>query len=232
MQPVMDGSSSFISCRCFWAWFRRCVSDFEYIWETTTCDRPFWLSCMKADLTFSEHPQLTIFTNKYGGDTFNDVPLLCILCALTMLFEISSLAVSDKSLDIWSINTDLVSNQELLLDCWYLMVLNIKVFLRDLFCRSSISIYNLVIVSNCLLILSLCSFISNFKLSISSLLLLALALASSAFFSICSILMYTSLAVVSNFSSIETSLLLNSSNFSLSSALNSSKLSLVLSRHN
>ena len=88
---------------------------------------------MKADLTFSENSQLTIFTTKYGGDPFDDVPLLCTLCALSMFFEISSLEVSGKTLDIWSIKTDLVSDQELSLACWYLMFLNIKVFLRDLY---------------------------------------------------------------------------------------------------
>ena len=88
---------------------------------------------MKADLTFSENSQLPIFTTKYGGDPFDDVPLLCTLCALSMIFEISSLEVSGKTLDIWSIKTDLVSDQELSLACWYLMFLNIKVFLRDLY---------------------------------------------------------------------------------------------------
>ena len=58
---------------------------------------------MKADLNFSENSQLTIFNTKYGGDSFDDVPLLCTLCALSMLFEISSLVVSGKTLDIWSI---------------------------------------------------------------------------------------------------------------------------------
>ena len=55
---------------------------------------------MKADLTFSENSELTIFATKYGGDPFDDVPLLC---TLSMLFEISSLVVSGKTLDIWSI---------------------------------------------------------------------------------------------------------------------------------
>ena len=55
---------------------------------------------MKADLTFSENSQLTIFTTKYGGDPFDDVPLLCTLCALSIFFEISSLEVSGKTLDI------------------------------------------------------------------------------------------------------------------------------------
>ena len=237
----MEGSSSLFSCRSFRAWFRRSVSDFEYIWESKTRDRHFWFSCTKADLTFSENSQLTIFSTKYGGDPFDDVPLLCTLCALSVLFEISFLVVSGKALDIWSMSTDLVSDKEFSLAFWYLMFLNIKVFLRDLFFSSSISLSNLLIVSNCLLILSLCSYISNFKLSISSLLLLALALASSAFYSLGSILIYLSLAVVSNFSSIGTSLWLNSSNFSWSSALISPKLSLLtvaraaifsLSRHN
>ena len=71
--PCMEGSSPFISCWCFRAWFRQNVSDFEYIWEMKTCDQPFWFSCMKADLTFSENSQLTIFSTKYGGDPFNDV---------------------------------------------------------------------------------------------------------------------------------------------------------------
>ena len=66
-------------------------SDIKYIWETKTCDRPFWFSCMKADLTFSQNSQLTIFTAKYGGDPFDYVPLLCTLCALSMFFEISCL---------------------------------------------------------------------------------------------------------------------------------------------
>ena len=48
---------------------------------------------------FSENSQLTIFTTKYGGDPFDDVPLLCTLCALSMIFEISSLQVSGKTLD-------------------------------------------------------------------------------------------------------------------------------------
>ena len=68
---------------------------------------------MKVDLTFSENSQLSIFTIKYGGDPFDDVPLLCILCALSMLFEISSLVVSGKILDISSISTGLVVDQEL-----------------------------------------------------------------------------------------------------------------------
>ena len=55
---------------------------------------------MKADLNFSENSQLTIFNTKYGGDSFDDVPLLCTLCALSMLFEISFLVVSGKTLDI------------------------------------------------------------------------------------------------------------------------------------
>ena len=131
----MKGFSFFISCRYFRACFRRRDSYFKYIWETKTCDGPFWFSCMKADLTFSENSQLPIFTTKYGGDPFDDVPLLCTLCALSMIFEISSLEVSGKTLDIWSIKTDLVSDQELSLACWYLMFLNIKVFLRDLYVK-------------------------------------------------------------------------------------------------
>ena len=55
---------------------------------------------MKADLSFSENSELTIFATKYGGDPFDDVPLLCTLCALSKLFEISSLVVSGKTLDI------------------------------------------------------------------------------------------------------------------------------------
>ena len=111
-----------------------------------------WSSCMKADLTFSENSQLTIFTTKCGGDLFDDVPLLCTLCALSMFFEISSLEVSGKTLDIWFIKTDLVLDQELWSACWYLIFLNIKVFLRDLFFSSSISLSNSLIVSNFLLI--------------------------------------------------------------------------------
>ena len=159
----MEGSSSFISCWCFRARFRRQVSEFDYILETKTCDhfdsrKPFWFSCMKANLTFSENSQLTIFTTKYGGDPFDDVPLLCTLCALSMFFEISSLEVSVKTLDIWSIKTDLVSDQEPSSACWYLMFLNIKFFLRDLFFSSFISLSNSLIVSNYLLIFSLCFF--------------------------------------------------------------------------
>ena len=97
------------------------MSDVEYIWETKTCDRPLWFSSKKADLTFSENTQLTIFTTNYGGDLFDDVPLLCTLCALSKFFEISSLVVSGKTLDIWSISTDLVLDQELSSACWYLM---------------------------------------------------------------------------------------------------------------
>ena len=160
----MEESSFFISCWCFRAWFPLRVNDFEYIWETKTCDRPFWFSCMKADLTFSENSQLTIFTTKYGGDPFDDVPLLYTLCALSMFLEISSLEVSGKTLDIWFIKTDLVSDQELSSACWYLVFLNIKVFLRDLFFSSCISLCNSLIVSNCLLIFSLYNFISIFKL--------------------------------------------------------------------
>ena len=110
---VWRGLLFFISCQCFRAWFRRRVSEFEYIWETKTCDRPFWFSFMKADSIFSENFQLTIFATKYGGDLFDDVPLLCTLCALSMFFEISSLEVSGKTLDIWFIKTDLVSDQKL-----------------------------------------------------------------------------------------------------------------------
>ena len=40
---------------------------------------------MKADLTFSENSELTIFVTKYGGDPFGDVPLLCTLCALSVI---------------------------------------------------------------------------------------------------------------------------------------------------
>ena len=43
---------------------------------------------------------MTIFTTKYDGGPFDDVPLLCTLCALTMFFEISSLVISGKTLDI------------------------------------------------------------------------------------------------------------------------------------
>ena len=128
---------------------------------------------------------------------------------LSMFFKISLLVISGKTIDIWSISNDLVLDQELSLTCWYLMFLNIKVFLRNLFFSSSISSSNSLIVSNCLLIFSLCYSFQTSN-SLSSLLLLALALASSAFFSICSILMYISLVVVSNFS-------MKSSNFSLSS---------------
>ena len=55
---------------------------------------------MKAGFTFSEISHLTIFTAKYGGDPFDDVPLLCTLCALSMFFEISSFVVSGKTKDI------------------------------------------------------------------------------------------------------------------------------------
>ena len=200
----MEGSSFFISCRCFRAWFWQRVEGLRIHLRTKTYDRPFWFSCMK-------NSQLTIFTTKYGGDRFDDVPLLCTLCALSMFFEISSLEVLGTTLDNWFIKTDMVSDQGPLSACWYLMFLNIKIFLRDLFFSSSISLSNSLIVywfadfllTNCLLIFPLCSFISNFKLSISSLLLLALALASSAFFYICSILMYISLAVVSHVSSMK-----------------------------
>ena len=120
-------------------------SDIKYI----------WFSCNKADLTFSQNSQLTIFTAKYGGDPFDDVPLLCTLCALSMFFEISSLWVSGETLDIWLIKTDLVSNQEHSSACWYLIFFNIKVFLRELFFSSSISLSNSLIVSHCLLIFSL-----------------------------------------------------------------------------
>ena len=41
---------------------------------------------MKADLTFSQNSQLTILTTKYGGDPFDDVPLLCTWGALSILF--------------------------------------------------------------------------------------------------------------------------------------------------
>ena len=192
------------------------VSDFKYIWETKTCDPPVWSS-------FSENSQLTIFTTKYGGDPFDDVPLLCTLCALSMFFEISSLEVSDKTLDIWFIKTDLVLDQELWSACWCLIFLNIKVFLRDLFFSSSISLSNSLIVSNFLLMFSLCSFISNFKLC---LITVIANISFGVFFSICSILMHISLAMVSNFYSIEISSLVKSSNFPLSSTLFSSKLSL------
>ena len=33
---------------------------------------------MKADLTFSQTSQLTILTTKYGGDPFDDVPLITV----------------------------------------------------------------------------------------------------------------------------------------------------------
>ena len=133
--------------------------------------------------------------------------LKCALSVLSMFFKISLLVISGKTLDIWSISNDLVLDQELSLACWYLMFLNIKVFLRNLFFSSSISSSNSLIVSNCLLIFSLCY---SFQTSNSLPSLLLLALASSAFFSICSILMYISLVVVSDFS-------MKSSNFSLSS---------------
>ena len=55
---------------------------------------------MKDDLTFSENSQLTIFTTKYVDDPFDDVSLLCTLCALSMFFKISSLLVSGKTLDV------------------------------------------------------------------------------------------------------------------------------------
>ena len=67
---------------------------------------------------------------------------------LSQPFQISSLMVSGRALGIWSISTDLVLDQELLLACWYLIFLNIKVFLRGLFFSSSISLSNLLIVSN------------------------------------------------------------------------------------
>ena len=82
--------------------------------------------------------------------------LKCALSVLSMFFKISLLVISGKTLDIWSISNDLVLDQELSLACWYLMFLNIKVFLRNLFFSSSISSSNSLIVSNCLLIFSLC----------------------------------------------------------------------------
>ena len=125
---------------------------------------------MRADLTFSENSHLTIFTTKFGGDSFDDAPLLCTPCTLSMFFKISSLVVSGKTLDIWSISTYLVSDQELSSAWWILMFLNIKVFLRDLLFSSSISLSNSLIVSNWF-----SHFILSFQTlnSISSLLLLA-----------------------------------------------------------
>ena len=55
---------------------------------------------MKADLAFSGNSHLTIFTTKYGSDPFDDASLLFTLCALSMFFEIYSLEVSGKTLDI------------------------------------------------------------------------------------------------------------------------------------
>ena len=103
---------------------------------------------MKADSAFSENSQLTIFTTKYGGYPFDDVPLLCTLCALSMFFEISSLVFSGKTLDIWSISTDLMLDKEFPSACWYLMFSNIRVFLRDLFFSTFTSLSNSLIVSN------------------------------------------------------------------------------------
>ena len=97
---------------------------------------------------FFWNSQLTIFTTKYGGDPFNDVPLLCnSLCSLYVIQDF--LLVSGKAQDIWSISTALVSDQELLLASWYLAFLNIKVFLRHLFFSSSIWLSNLYTITNC-----------------------------------------------------------------------------------
>ena len=174
---------------------------------------------------------MTIFATKYGGGLLDGVPLLCTLYALSIFFEIFYLfiyfiffVVSAKTLDIWSTRTDLVSDQQFSLAWWYLMLLCLRVFLRNLFFSFPTSLSNWHIVSNCLLVLSFWSFILNFKLYTLSLLLLALALVSSPFFSVSSILIYIYLSVASNVSSI----LLKSSIFSLISALVSSKLLLVL----
>ena len=125
-------------------------AEHKWFWihlETKTCNRPFWFSCMKADLTFSETPSWpSLLLNMVVIHSM--MYLYCVtLCVLSVIQDF--LLVPGKTLDIWSISTDLVSDQELLLASWYLMFLNIKVFLRDLFFSSSIWLSNLYNITNC-----------------------------------------------------------------------------------
>ena len=71
---------------------------------------------------------------------------LCVLSLCSLRFLLLWFQVR-----LWSISTNLLWDQELSSAWWYLMFLNIKVFLRNLFFSSSISLSNSLVVSNCLL---------------------------------------------------------------------------------
>ena len=111
--------------------------------------------------------------------------LFCTLYALSTFVAISSLDASVRSFDISSTRTFFVLDQEFSLT-WCLMFLKIRVFLKDLFFNSSISLSSSLIVSFCLLFCSFWSLIWNFKPSVSSLFLPVLILDSSVSFSILS----------------------------------------------
>ena len=88
--------------------------------------------------------------------------MLCTQCVLSIFVEISSLDASARTFDISSIRTFLVSDQECSL-AWCLMFLKIRVFLKDLFFNSVISLSSSLIVLFCLLIYSFWSMIWNSK---------------------------------------------------------------------
>ena len=88
--------------------------------------------------------------------------MLCTRCVLSIFVEISSLDASARTFDISSIRTFLVSDQEFSL-AWCLMFLKIRVFLKDLFFNSVISLSSSLIVLFCLLIYSFWSVILNSK---------------------------------------------------------------------
>ena len=162
--PWIDGSP-FNSYWCLSVWFCLRIKDFEYICETKTRELPFWFSTIKADLILSENSQLAIFAARYGGVLLDRLPVvseLCTWCALSIFVAISTLDASVRTFDISSIRTFLVSHQEFLL-AWCLMFLKIRVFLKDLFFNSSISLSSSPFVSLCLLICLFWSLIWKFR---------------------------------------------------------------------
>ena len=127
-----------------------------YICVTKTRELPFWFSTIKADLVLSENSQLVIFATKYDGALFDIFSLIyelsCTRCTLSIFVAIFSLDASVRTFDISSTRIFLVSDQEFLLAWWCLKFLKIRVYLKDLFCNSSISLSISLIVSFCQLI--------------------------------------------------------------------------------
>ena len=141
------------------------------------------------------------------------------LCyALPMFFEICFLVVSFKTLEIRSISTDLVSDQELSFwpaNIWCFQISGF--FLKN---YSSVLLASFLTDWCLKLFTDFLTLFFHFKLQTFFLVAVIANITFIVFYFLfgCSILMYTFLAVASNFS-IETSFLLKSSNFLLSSAL-------------